>query len=374
MAAASDTIQTIPRLTPLAEVQAAVDTDVKPVTPRTIDVAAAAGRVLAADASAPPRPSAALALQDGWALAADDTLGAGGYAPVALMHSPQRVEAGQPMPPGTDSVAPLDAVKVNNDHAEALATINPGDGVLAAGGDSDPAIPLRRAGERLRITDLAALASAGVARVTVREPRVRVVPMRGTGIIAAAARLVASDIERRGGTVRLDDAGRDLNVVLAAENTDAVVAVGGTGSGRNDASAQTLAREGRVAVHGVALTPGETAAFGFVDLRPVLLLPGRLDAALAVWLLVGRRILERLAGSRLNENEPVEILTLARKISSTVGLAEVVPVRRNGDHAEPLATKYLPLSLLARSDGWILVPADSEGYSAGSPVQVRPWP
>ena len=43
---------------------------------------------------------------------------------------------------------------------------------LAAGGDSDPAIPLRRAGERLRVTDLAAFSAAGIARITVREPRV----------------------------------------------------------------------------------------------------------------------------------------------------------------------------------------------------------
>ena len=91
--------------------------------------------------------------------------------------------------------------------------------------------------------------------------------------------------------------------------------------------------------------------------------------------MVGRRILERLAATNSNkESEPVETLTLARKVASTVGLAEVVPVRRNAGKAEPLATKYLPLSSLARSDGWILVPADSEGYSAGSPVQVRPWP
>ena len=61
-------------------------------------------------------------------------------------------------------------------------------------------------------------------------------------------------------------------------------------------------------------------------------------------------------------------------MTSTVGLAEVVPVRRNGTQAEPLAVRYLPLSSLARSDGWILVPADSEGYSEGTPVQVRPWP
>jgi molybdopterin molybdotransferase len=137
---------------------------------------------------------------------------------------------------------------------------------------------------------------------------------------------------------------------------------------------QTLAREGQIAVHGIALTPGETAAFGFVGLRPVLMLPGRLDAALAVWLLVGRRILERLAATTYKESEPAETLALARKVTSTVGFAEVVPVRRNAGTAEPLATKYLPISSLARSDGWILVPADSEGYSAGSAVQVRPWP
>ena len=375
MAAASDPLQTITRLTPLAEVLATVDSDVKPVTPRTLDVALAAGRTLAADAVAPARPSAAMVLQDGWALTADDTLGAGGYAPVPLMHNPQRVEAGQPMPVGTDSVAPFDAVRVSKGRAEALVTVNPGDGVLPAGGDSDPGIPLRHAGDRLRITDLAAFAAAGLARVTVREPRIRVVPLRGSGIVMAAARLVAGDIERRGGAARLDDAGRDYGGVLASESADAIIAIGGTGSGRNDASAQTLAREGRLAVHGMALTPGETAAFGFAGPRPVLLLPGRLDAALSVWLIVGRRVLDRLAaGNKMKENEPAETLTLARKVVSTVGLAELVPVRRNGDTAEPLATKYLPLSSLSRSDGWILVPADSEGYSAGAPVQVRPWP
>lgn len=371
MAAASDPIQTITRLTPLAEVLATVDSGVQPVAPRTLDVTAAAGRTLAADAVAPACPSAAVALQDGWALAADDTLGAGGYAPVLLMRTPQRVEAGQPMPAGTDSVAPFDAVKVTAGRAEALVTVNPGDGVLPAGGDSDPGIPMRSAGDRLRGIDIAALACTGCARVSVREPHIRVVPLRGGGIIGAVARLLASDIERRGGAARLDEATHDLAAVLAAESDDAIAVIGGTGSGRNDASVQILAREGRLAVYGMALTPGETAAFGFVGVRPVLLLPGRLDAALAVWIVVGRRLLARLAGG--GDNEVGTTATLTRKITSTVGLAEVVPVRRSGDGVEPLASKYLPLSALARSDGWILVPADNEGYSAGSQVPVRPW-
>jgi molybdopterin biosynthesis enzyme len=63
-----------------------------------------------------------------------------------------------------------------------------------------------------------------------------------------------------------------------------IVAIGGTGSGRNDESVRTLARAGTVQFHGIGITPGETTALGFVGARPVLLLPGRIDAALAGWL------------------------------------------------------------------------------------------
>lgn len=365
--------QAISRLTPLAEVLSIIDTDVKPVTPRTVDVAAALGRTLAVDASAPVRPSAAIALQDGWALRADDTLGAGGYSPAFLLRVPSRVEVGQAMPPDTDCIAPLDAVRVTNGQAEALVTVNPGDGVLTAGGDNEPSIPLHRAGDHLRLTDLAAFTAIGLSRVTVREPRIRVLPLRGNAIVGAAARAIAGDIERRGGTARLDEGGRGLDVAIAGDSADAIVALGGTGVGRNDTSVMTLARSGRVTVHGIAVTPGETAALGFADSKPVLLLPGRLDAALAVWLLVGRRALQRLCGSHPIDEIAVTV-PLARKVTSTVGLTEVVAVRLVGGEAEPLGARYLPLSVLARADGWIQVPPESEGYSAGTPVAVRPWP
>ena len=113
------------------------------------------------------------------------------------------------------------------------------------------------------------------------------------------------DIERRGGGARSTTPAASSIVALAADNADAIIAIGGTGSGRNDTSVQVLAREGRVAVHGIALAPGETAALGFAGTRPVLLLPGRLDAALAVWLMVGRRLLARLAASK-QDSEPAE--------------------------------------------------------------------
>jgi molybdopterin molybdotransferase len=371
MDAASDIRQAIARLTPLADVLAAIDTQVQPVAPRSVALEAAGGRVLAEDLVPPKLPKTAIALIDGWALAADATQGAGGYSPALLPTIPTRVEVGQSLPHGTDSVAPFDDVKIVGGRAEVLNTINPGDGVLPAGGDCE-ASALWRAGERVRAIARAALAAAGITRVSVREARIVVVPLRASSFVDSAADVIARDLMRRGAKAEFDDA-RDFSTAVAAEGVDAVVAVGGTGQGRDDKSVQTLANAGRVVAHGVGLSPGETTAFGFVGSKPVLLLPGRLDAALAAWLTLGRRMLARLSAHD-KEREVGEGLPLARKVASTVGMAELVAVRRVGGQLEPLASKYLSLTALTRSDGWILVPAESEGYSAGSTVQLRAWP
>jgi molybdopterin molybdotransferase len=67
-------------------------------------------------------------------------------------------------------------------------------------------------------------------------------------------------------------------------------------------------------------------------------------------------------------------MTLARKIVSTVGMTEVIPVRRRDGGIEPVATGYFPLQAMARADGYVLVPAASEGYVAGSVVEMWPLP
>jgi len=102
MAAASETIQTIARLMPLADVLAAVDLAVKPVALRTLDVTAAAGRMLAADAVAAAAAGRGARAHRRLGARADATLGAGGYAPVQLLHPPHRIgsraAAGHPTP------------------------------------------------------------------------------------------------------------------------------------------------------------------------------------------------------------------------------------------------------------------------------------
>jgi molybdopterin biosynthesis enzyme len=273
------------------------------------------------------------------------------------------------MPPACDCVAPVDAVRMSGGQAEALAEIAPGEGVLPAGGDHDDRVPLARAGERLTQARAAALAALGIARVQARRPRVLVACARDDPILKACANFVTADAQRRGADIKT---AASLDAARASQDADAILVVGGTGEGRNDSSAASLARVGRLAVHGMALSPGETAGFGFAAHRPVLLLPGRLDATLAVWLMLGRPLLDRLSGAAALETP--QTLTLARKATSTVGLTELVPVRRNGGQAEPLANRYWPLSAIARADGYIVISPESEGASAGSAVQVWPWP
>jgi molybdopterin biosynthesis enzyme len=313
-----------------------------------------------------------MALRDGYPVDSAFVADAGSYMPIPLPLTIRRIDVGEPLPSGTDAVLPLDAVALRDHRAEAIAPAVAGEGVLAAAADVTAHAPLRRASERVRAIDLAVMRAAGIGEVSLRRPKIHVVwggDARSEPIEAALATIVRLAAEA-GGVVTGN--ALPLEPALGDSETDAVIAVGGTGSGRRDAAVQTLARLGGVEVHGIAISPGETAAFGFIESRPVLLVPGRLDAALAVWLLIGRHLVAKLAGGRVEDWSTT--LPLKRKVTSMIGLVELVPVSCAGGMAEPLASGYLSLASLAESDGWIVVPADSEGFAEGTPVAVRPWP
>jgi molybdopterin molybdotransferase len=365
--------QQIARLTPLADVLALMKKRAGPVMPHKCALAHAAGSILAEDIVAAERPAHAVALRDGFALAAASVADASPYSPVPLGSWPQRVDTGDPLPDDTDAVAQLDTIVARGQVAEAIAPVSPGEGVLWAGGDASPRVPLRRTGERLREVDVAVLAALGISEATVRSPRIVVGcgSVKRTPIIDAALDMLIRAIAGAGGRAR-DARDEPEFINQPHDDADAMMAVGGTGTGRNDEAVQALAREGQVEVHGIAIAPGETTAFGFIKHVPVLLVPGRLDAALAVWLLIGRHLAARLAGGGVDDVSAM--LPLKRKVTSTIGATELVAVACSAGTAEPLASGYLPLSTLARSDGWIVVPPESEGFAAGTAVAVKQWP
>ena len=253
--------------------------------------------------------------------------------------------------------------------AEVLSPLAPGDGVRAAGADCADGALLIGAGCRLRHGDGIALRLAGVDEVRVRAPRIVIAMLRDDEIIRAVADTIAGHVAVAGGT---------SSVVLAVTaesafetDADAILTIGKTGEGHDDDAVLALARMGKVIAHGLALSPGETAAAGFIGTRPVLMLPGRLDAALAVWLTLGGPLLARLTG--FIEPPHMRAMPLMQKIVSTIGLCDVVPVAVTADGAMPLATRFWPLPAMTRADGFVLVPAESEGFPPGATVTVADW-
>ena len=105
MSPPTEILQRITRLAPLSEITARLDGAVTPVAARNAEPVAAVGAILAADVvAAKPVPASACALRDGWAVAAERVTDAGPYAPAPLDPAPAWVEAGEPMPAGTDAV------------------------------------------------------------------------------------------------------------------------------------------------------------------------------------------------------------------------------------------------------------------------------
>jgi molybdopterin biosynthesis enzyme len=356
--------QRIKKLAPLADVFRKIDALAAPVKPRACALAEALGLVLAEDvklsAACPAEPRA---LIDGFALRADDIADAGPYAPVVV--KAKWIEAGDELPGDADAVLPPDAM---DESGAATAPIGAGEGVWLAGADGRAGDVLGRAGEKLRASDIAALEALGVKSVSVRSPKILVAQAKGKANDPAVS-LIARMIAASGGkaeVVPFDEA-------FASAGGDAVVVVGGSGMGKSDASVTTLAKKGRIEFHGVGLVPGETAALGAIGNCPVLIVPGRLDAALSAFSVLGLHLVAKLAGrTHYISKMPVK---LARKVSSQVGLAEFVPLERlSKDETAPLATGTIPLSALARTDGWLLVPAESEGYPAGTTVEMRLFP
>ena len=372
---ADSTIQRIARLAPLDAILTLIQARVAAVTSRRTPLsqglsARALGAVLAEDVQPPQCPPHPIALRDGFAVAAAEIADAGPYAPLPLGLTACRIDIGGALPSGTDAVMPLDSITLRGDRADATAPITPGDGVLASGADATPAVVLRRAGERLRALDLAAMTAAGIAEVTIRSPRLTLARATAarTPVLDAAQATLIHCAAKAGCAV---SEASSLAEAMSDGQCDAVIGIGGTGSGRRDDAVQELTRRGRVEAHGIAICPGETTAFGFVGERPVLLVPGRLDAALAAWLLIGRPLVAKLAGGIVGDLPMTA--SLRRKVTSTIGMTEVIPVSCRDGMAEPLGSGYLSFTALARSDGWILLPAESEGFGAGSEVAVSQW-
>ncbi len=309
-------------------------------------------------------PAGLTAMRDGFAVEAAAVGGASAYAPIFLARPPPWVEAGQPLPSGTDAVLPPEGFV----DGMVVADIATREGVCGTGDDVAGSERLIEAGTRIEPLHLLVLEAIGLKAVDVRQPLLRVVTAGATSLDTVSP-LLSRLIARAGAATEAVRAKgiQHIAEALRGGTADAVLVIGGSGFGRSDHSAAALALAGEVRAHGIAMRPGETTAVGSAAGKPVLLVPGRPEAALAAFLALGRPLIARLGGAqdRLPRRQ-----VLLRKIVSSIGLSEVVFVRSGADGVEPLGGAGLPLSRLVQADGIIVVEPESEGFRAGEEAEV----
>ncbi|MBC9883327.1 molybdopterin-binding protein [Bradyrhizobium sp. INPA01-394B] len=357
-----------PSLTPLDTVLATLLKGVAPVAPVELSLIEATGCISAGMPLLPAHPPRDIAAVDGWALSANDLVGASSYSPVLLAERPVWVDAGDVMPAGCDCVLDIDAVEVVGPLAQVLAEGVPGQGVGRRGSHIADNSPVVAEGYPVRAAALLLARVAGADGLYVRRPRLRIVNVPG----ATAAMEMIADLARAAGMdVSAHEAGtRDATSIAEALDVtacDLLLMVGGSGVGRADAAVTALAQRGAELAHGLALQPGRTAAAGRLGKVPVVALPGAPSQALAVWLALVLPLVDRLSA---RQPRRTVTLPLARKIASSVGIAEIGLLTEEHETWMPLAVGAWPLHAIARAEAWLLVPASDEGFAAGEPVSA----
>jgi molybdopterin molybdotransferase len=371
----------------------------------SIPLESAFGRTLAAPVNAPlDVPGFDRAAMDGFALRGTDTAGASEYNPIefrvigqampgqpfagtTLRGSAVRIMTGAPVPDGVDSVIPAEYAEEAGGKIVVTRPVAPGQHVVRRGEDLQSGAAALGVGRRLRPQDLGLVASLGLDQViAVRQPRVRMLvtgnEVRAPGaakgmyeIYDANSYTLRGLIARDGGVVeahhRLGDDPDRIRAALVAPGADVILISGGSSVGREDYAPQLVAEVGELAIHGVSMRPSSPAGIGRIGKTLVFLLPGNPVSCLCAYDFFAGRALRLLGGRAPDWPHRRLQAVVARKIVSAIGRVDYCRVRLVDGRVEPIALSGASaLSSTTRADGFVIVPAECEGYGPDSPVTV----
>jgi molybdopterin molybdotransferase len=368
------------------------------------------GRVLATSVEAArPVPHYPRAAMDGYAVRAEDTIGAAERSPVRLEvgeavrpGTASRVHTGSELPASADAVVMVEYTERSGDEVLLTDAVAEGENVGPVGEDVAADAALFADGHRLGPADLGLLKATGYDAVEVySRPEIAVIPTgeelvqtepEAGEMVETNGLCVARYLERWGGQARYrdivtDDRSAIREAITTDLDADAVVTTGGSSVGERDLVPAVIDDLGTVSVHGVALKPGHPVGMGTVEDTPVIALPGYPVSCIVNAVQFLRPLLKHVAHAPLPAL-PTRSATLTRKVASEPGVRTFLRVRIEDDgnqantggeddadvRAVPVrASGAGVLSSVALADGWVEIPEQREGLDAGTQVEVADW-
>ncbi|MEW6569674.1 MAG: molybdopterin biosynthesis protein [Nitrospirota bacterium] len=333
---------------------------------------------------------------DGYAVRFVDTFGASERSPKRLKIREQAVyvDTGDPLPDGFNSVIMIEDVNVTVDkkYIEIISPATPWQHVRVIGEDIVATELIIPENQIIRPVDAGAMLAGGNLKVDVRRrPRVCIIPT-GTEIVEPGTQLKKGDIieynSRILGGLMSEWGGEYVRRDIVPDNPellkkaildihglcDLIVINAGASAGSEDFTAETIRDLGEIILHGVSIKPGKPVMLGWVKGKPVLGIPGYPVSAYITFTLFAKPLIYRWQGLDVRNPEILKA-KISRQVASAVGHEEFLRVKvgKVGDNfiATPISRGAGVIMSLVRADGFVRIPAMSEGIGAGAGVDVE---
>lgn len=386
---------------------------IKPLPAEKCRLADLLGRVLAQDVTAsfdiPPRDNSAM---DGFAVIASDISGASEQNPVTLQVIEDvpagkvaakslkpgqaiRIMTGAQIPEGADAVIPVELTegKMQNAKCKILQAVRQGANVRRQGEDVTSGQLLIAKGTRLRPQEVGLIASLGLTEVLVfKQPMVGIIssgnevaepgqPLKPGQIYDANRFSVGGQAKEAGAVVKdygiiaddLEKIKETLN--QAARECDVVITSGGVSVGDYDLMKQALSELGQMNFWQVKQKPGKPLAFGQINGKPVVGLPGNPVSSMVVCDQYVRPLLLKMQGANSIYREQLTAIS-DQEIRKQTGRTEFLRTKVKWQDGAYHAVLTGPqgsgiLTSMVQADGLMILPEECGGVKPGDTVHIE---
>ncbi len=308
------------------------------------------------------------------------------------------VMTGAVLPDGTDTIIPVERLRIAAGFAEIEAGYQPSAGqyVHARGSDHQAGVEVLSPGGIVSPMDIAIIASAGLDRVEVaRSPTIRVIST-GNELVAAGAPVAPHQVRlsngpalvallsQQGFTDCRHDHLRDEPELLAERiaahlaAADVLVLSGGVSMGKADFVPKVLADLGvELVFHKISQRPGKPMWFGVGRVgQAVFALPGNPVSSLVC---CRHYVLPALLEASGCRDRGADWVILDEAVTFEAPLTYFLPVKvRTANDGRRQATPRPPntsgdFTSLHGTDGYVELAADQREFDAGRPVPYHAW-
>ncbi|MSO53672.1 MAG: molybdopterin molybdenumtransferase MoeA [Rhodospirillales bacterium] len=394
---------------PVAEAQAKVVAELRPVGAEQVSLADALGRVLAEDvASRLTQPPADVSAMDGYAVRAADVanvparltvLGesaAGkGFSGSVGIGQAARIFTGAPVPPGADTIV----IQENTDRDGGIVIVKEGSlrgrHIRLEGLDFKTGQVLLNAGRMMTARDIGLAAAMNVPWLNVRRrPRVAIIatgnevvmpgdPVGPDQIVSSNSLAVAAFVRVLGGEpvnlgIAPDEEQSLAAMVAGARGADILVTLGGISVGDHDLVRKVLGDKGlKIDFYKIAMRPGKPLMFGWLDGVPVLGLPGNPVSVGVTSILFLRPAIRALLGLPRSDSDIVGA-RLSRNLAANDQREDYLRSKLERDaNGDLIATPFEKqdssmVTLFAKADGLVIRRAHAPAAAIGDRIEVIP--